>query len=247
MQRNLSVGILAEASSGFLFRGMNFWASVSPGGGATGYTRINVNLVSEGVLEEEDSPFADIFVDSIVPVDGNGDPLADPLFVRIKQDQEDSAEVVLQADLNQTWEVPESTRKIRLSGTLSSVRQTTRYSFDHHRDFGPTSLVPTVGVGAFASLPANQPLYYVVTAIYWDPDQNLEFESAYSEEVVGHPTQINTALVGIKDTCLATAGRRPQLDRGVRPGFLEPLQTSPSSFPVSGFCSFRAEPNRCFL
>jgi uncharacterized phage protein gp47/JayE len=197
VQKNSSVEVSAEASSRVLFRGMNFWASASPGGGATGYIRINVNLVTEGVLEEEDSPFADIFVDSLVPVDGNGDPLADPLFVRVRQDQENSSEIVLQSDLNQTWEVPESTRKIRLSGTLSSVRQTTKYSFDHHRDFGPTSLVPTVGVGAFASLPANQPLYYVVTAIYWDPDQNLEFESAYSEEVVGHPTQINTALVGI--------------------------------------------------
>lgn len=196
-QKNASVVLSAETSSTTLFRGMNFWASVSPGGGATGYARINVNLVSEGLLEEEEAPFAEVYVDASVPVDGNGDPLADPLFVRIQQDQEDSSEGVLQLDLNETWEVPETARKIRFNGTLSSVRQLTKYSFDHHRNFGPTSLIPTVGVGAFASRPADQPLYYVVTALYYDPSQNLEFESAYSEEVVGHPIQINTALVGI--------------------------------------------------
>jgi hypothetical protein len=196
-QRNSSVLVFAESSSKTLFRGMNFWASVLPGGGSTGYTKINVNLVSEGELQEEESSFADVFVDSLVPVDGNGNPVADPLFVRIRQDQEDSSGVVLQSDLNEVWEVPETARKIRLSGTLSSVRQVTRYGFDHHRDFGPTSVIPTVGVGLFASRPANEPLYYVVTALYYDPAQNLEFESAYSEEVVGHPIQINTALVGI--------------------------------------------------
>ncbi len=196
-QRNSSVLVSAESSSKTFFRGMNFWASLFPGGGATGYTKINVNLVSEGVVQEEESAFSEVYVDSLVPVDGNGDPLADPLFVRLRQDQEDSSGVVLQSDLNQTWEVPETARKIRLTGTLSSVRQTLKYGFDHHRDFGPTSVIPTVGVGSFFSRPANEPLYYVVTAVYYDPNQNLEFESAYSEEVVGHPVQINTALVSI--------------------------------------------------
>lgn len=196
-QKVSSVVISGESSSRELFRGMNFWASLSAGGGSQGYTRINVDLVSEGTQTEEESIFQEVLVDSQIPLDGNGNPVVDPLFVRIKQDQEDSSEVVLQTDLNQTWEVPETARKIRFQGTLSSVRVYSQYSFDHHRDFGPTSIIPTVGVGAFASLPLSSPLYYVLTAVYYDPTQNLEFESAYSEEVVAHPTQINTALVSI--------------------------------------------------
>lgn len=196
-QKNSSVLLSGESSTTQFFRGLNYYASLYAGGGATGYIRINVNTVTEGEIQEEETSFGEVYVDALVPVDGNGVPLADPLYVRLKQDQEDSDEQVLQVDLDQTWEVPESTRKIRLSGTLSSVRQVVLYSFDHHRNFGPTSLISTVGVGSFAALPNSSPLYYVLTAVYYDSVQNIEYESAYSEEVVGHPTQINTALVSI--------------------------------------------------
>ena len=196
-KKNSSVTLYGESSSNKYFKGLNYYASLFTGGGSTGYTRINVNTVSEGEVQEEETSFGEVYVDSEVPVDGNGDPLADPLYIRLKQTEENSSAQTLQIDLDETWEVPETTRKIRLSGTLTSVRQVVRYSFEHYRNFGPTSLIPTVGVGSFAALSNSSPLYYVLTAVYYDPEKNIEYESAYSEEVVGHPTQINTALTSI--------------------------------------------------
>ena len=196
-QKNASVLLWGEPTEVKYFRGLNFYASLYAGGGSSGYTKINVSTVTEGQSQEEEAPFGEIFVDAEIPVDGNGTPLADPLFVRVAQDQEDSSGNVLQTDLNQTWEVPEGLRKIRLSGTLVGVRTTTRYGFDHHRDYGPNSPVSTVGVGSFAALPASSPLYYVLTGVYYDSSSNTEYESSFSEEVVGHPLQITTALVSI--------------------------------------------------
>ncbi len=196
-QKNSSVVLYGEPTTTKFFRGLNYYASLYPGGGATGYTRINVNTVTEGVIQEEETSFGEVYVDSVIPVDGNGDPVADPTFVRLKQTLEDKNENEIQVDMNQTWEVPDSSVKIRLTGTFSGVRQITRYSFDHNRTFGPNASPPTVGVGSFAALPNSSPLYYVLTAVYYDSLQNLEYESAYSEEVIGHPTQINTALVSI--------------------------------------------------
>jgi hypothetical protein len=196
-QENSSVTLKAETTATEGFRGMNFWASVSPGGGATGYTRINVEGVSAGVVVQEVSSFASLDVTPDIVVDGEGDPVADPMFYRIIGRQEDGDEGVLQTDVDQIFEIPEEARELGLVMSLSTVREATVYKFEHNRAGTPSSTPSTVQVGEFASLLPNTPLYYVVTAVYWDENQNLEFESSYSEEVVGHPTAVTTALTSL--------------------------------------------------
>ena len=160
----------------------------------SGYTRINVNQVSEGTAELETSVFGSMDVNALVKVDAEGDPVADPLFMRISGVQEDEDEKVLQEDFSQAFEVPETTRTIQIETTLKSVRQATKYSFQHYRSAGPTSIPQTVRVGEFASLPTESPIYYVVTGVYYDSTQNLEYESSFSEEVLGKPVLVTTTL-----------------------------------------------------
>jgi hypothetical protein len=193
-QNNSSVTIRAEASAGLGFRGMNFWASASEGGGATGYFRINVETVISGVEEEEEEEFATFGADATILVDAENNPVADPMFFRVRGQQETEGGATLQVDLNQRFEIPETAREIRFSAGLRSVRKVTRYGFDHSRSFGPRNSPPTVRVGEFASLSIEEPLFYVVTAVYYDETRNLEYESAYSEEVVGRPITVTTAL-----------------------------------------------------
>lgn len=193
-QQDTSVKISAEASATSGFRGMNFYASAYSGGGSTGYTRINVNLVGEGAVELETSVFGVMDVNAAVKVDAEGDPVADPLFMRLSGAQEDQDEKVLQLDFSQTFEVPETTRTVQIESTLKSVRQATKYSFQHFRSAGPTSIPQTVRVGAFSTLPTETPIYYVVTGVYYDSTQNLEYESSFSEEVLGRPVLVTTTL-----------------------------------------------------
>ena len=193
-QENTLVRVRAETSSTTSFQGMNFYASVDAGGGVSGYIRININLVTTGTSEEETTEFGSLDVDADVPVDGNDVPLADPLFFRMTGAQENESGTVLSSDFNELITVPETTRKIRVATSLLSVRDVTLYEFDHARGAGPSSLPATVRVGAFSALSPEAPLYYVVTAVYYDEVGNVEYESVYSEEVVGRPMGVTSAL-----------------------------------------------------
>jgi len=196
-QENNSVTIQSESSEDEGFRGMLFYASQYPGGGADGYTRINVDMVSEGSLREETTDWATLEATPDVLVDSEGDPVADPMIYRVATQQEDEDETVLQVDINETFEVPESARDLQVFLVLKTIREITVYEFAHSRSAGPSSTPSTVRVGSFATLPSNTPLFYVVTAVYYDSAQNLEYESAHSAEVSGHPSTVTTALASI--------------------------------------------------
>ena len=194
VQGDTAVTVRAEPLTTTGFRGMNFYASRFAGGGAEGYARINVNLVSSGVVTQETDDFGSVEYDSDVIVDAVGQPLADPMFLRLRTDQEDEDESVLQSDLNTTFEIPETARKLRVSSTVFAVRDTVLYEFPHDRSASPTSTPPTVSIGVFASTPSSSVLHYVVTAVYYDETTNTEYESAYSEEVVGRPLKVSGVL-----------------------------------------------------
>ena len=198
IQSNNSVLIRAEEPSSTTgLQGVNVYASQFAGGGITGYTRINVNIVSETVVVQEREQFASQDVSVPVKVDTNGDPVADPLFFRVMGQQEDENEVLIQSDFNARYEVPETARTIQMNLTLDQVRDVTVYEFAHNRQNGTTSTPATVRVSAFANLSADQPLYYVVAAVYYDEDSNTEYTSAYSPEIVAQPELVTTALSSI--------------------------------------------------
>lgn len=205
-QKSLEVVVQAEGPEDSTYlQGFNFYASREAGGGAEGYTRINVNRVGDPVVSQELSEFADQTVEVAVKVDANGNPVGDPLFMRLRAsqqyytvDEETGPQwVTAQEDYDERYEIPETARTVRLTNTLSEVRDAVVYRFAHNRSAGPTSTPATVRVTAFANLPFDQPLYYVVTAIYFDPATNVEYESAFSAEVVAHPMVVTTAIGSI--------------------------------------------------
>lgn len=202
-QRNSDVVISAEPTSDKGFQGMNFYASLNSGGGVSGYTKININVVSDGTDTTETTEFGALDVDAEVVVDAENNPVADPLYVRVTGRQEDENEALIQIDFDERYEVPEIARNLRYQMVLNSVRDVTLYQFAHNRTNGPTSTPATVQVGDFTAIPSDTPLYYVVTAVYYDETRNLEYESSFSEEVQGNPAQVTTAL-----------GAFPNVDRG---------------------------------
>lgn len=197
-QKNNSVLIRAEQPSSTTgLQGVNVYASQFAGGGVTGYVRINVNRVSDTVTVQEIEQFTTQKVSIPVKVDGNGQPVADPLYFRVAGSQEDKNQTTLQSDLSQRYEVPETARTIQMNYTLDQVRDVISYEFNHVRQNGPKSTPATVRVAAFANLGVDHPLFYVVTALYFDADRNIEYESSFSTEVVAQPELVTTALTSI--------------------------------------------------
>jgi hypothetical protein len=187
----LSVEGLTDATG---FQGFNFYASKYEGGGDSGYQQINLETVADSTTTEEFETLATLEVESTIVVDGNGDPLADPLFFHITGTQEDEDEIVLQTDIDEKYEIPETARELRTTMTLESVRTIPIYSFDHNRLAGPTSDPATISIGEFAATPQEDPLYYVITSVFYDETNNLELESSFSQEVVGHPLRVTTTI-----------------------------------------------------
>jgi len=211
-QKDTSVVISVEPPSdpeGYL-RGINFYASALPGGGNSGYFRINVNTVSISETVQKTSSFANSQFDIEVKSDANGNHVADPMFFRVSGSQEDSDEVTLQSDFSERYEIPESAVSIRYVSQIEEIRTVGVYRFDHNRGFGPDSLVPTVAISEFKAIPSSEPLYYVATAVFYDPIQKLEYESAFSAEVVAHPSKVTRILGSI-----GTASRQDILQQFV--------------------------------
>jgi uncharacterized phage protein gp47/JayE len=173
----------------------NFYASQFPGGGVTGYSRINLNaILPSGEPENVYTSIGNLTVDSDVPVDANGNPTVDPLFYNVLGQQIDSNGDLVQSDFNEVLPLNEDVTKIRTTVNVSSVVQTSFVYFDHIRSGRETSNPQTIPNGDFASTPSEQPLYYVVTAIYFDPQLNLEIESSQSIEVFGNPVTVTSNL-----------------------------------------------------
>lgn len=226
-----SVKVTVEGLSDSRVTGYNFYAATETGGGVNGYSLLNTTPVKTGESVQN-------ALDLYTLTSDNPAGSADPLYYRVKVTQEQSDETVISTDVDSRVEIPNTVSTVRSSVTVSSVTTTTYYSFNHVRDAGPTSTPATIFSGRFASTPATDPLYYVATAIYYDTTLQVEYESYYSPEVVGSPTQVRQQINGITavprqqilEQAIATIYRQSP-DIAVQPGsvirdtFLDPFTT----------------------
>lgn len=213
-----SVTLQVEGVSDPTFVGINFYAARFQGGGDSGYQLISLNTVSDAITVEEEQLLRGIDVTNTIATNPDGTPAADPLFLKIKETQTRSPDVIekledvpltpelaasiteqeqdnlVKTDFVQTFEVPEVVNRIRTVVNVSSVVERQFYLFNHNRIFGPANTPPTVAVNEFRSLSNREPLYYVATAVYYDPELQLEIESPFSIEVAGRPVTIQDTV-----------------------------------------------------
>lgn len=174
--------------------GYNFHASTEAGGGGVGYNRINLNLVRTGTDTEDFIELQNLSFLEGVATNNAGDHLSDPQFISIKTEQTDLLGKVFQTKTKDSQEIPEGTDSLRINYSVSAARRITSYSFKHSRLAGNNSSPATVFNSEFSSLLSTDPLFYVATAVFFDQENNVEYESVYSAEVVGSP--IAVSLVG---------------------------------------------------
>jgi uncharacterized phage protein gp47/JayE len=179
-------------------KGYHVYAATSPGGGAIGYTRINVEPVSETFRSEELHNLAQMESDSEITTDLEGIPVADPLYLRLQQvqqsfhdtEQETSQQGSFESvDFNEFLKLDEDVRKVRTEIKVSKVREVEYGKHTHSRV--PNPKYPSLALGVFESVPLADPLYYVVTAIYFDEKQQIELESPHSIEVAAAPIKVS--------------------------------------------------------
>lgn len=164
------------------FRGFNFYASTTPGG-TTGYYKINEKLVTvkSAVFEEDATVIAS---ESTTWTNGNKQR------VKLELTEIDSFNNELAVRLTQTYDVSAFNDNLRFKSTLEDQKLTEFISFRHVRGGGPG----IINEDQFAGVQDAEPLYYVVSSVYFNPVNGQEIESPFSQEVLGNPLVIDTAI-----------------------------------------------------
>jgi hypothetical protein len=165
-----------------VFRGFNFYASTSPGG-SSGRFRINASPISEVTTQEED-------ITEIVSSQAVFTPQGN--IARTVVTLEDEFGQVLSTVSDTTVDVSGVFTDMRFNGSLSAYELEDFVGFTHVRS--GTEADGIINSDQFVDVDGAEPLYYTITAIFFDRAQNLEFETPHSQEVLGSPLVIDTTI-----------------------------------------------------
>lgn len=169
------------------FKGFNFYASTSPAG-ATGYFRINEQPVVV-ISDELETDAYTIGSDTTSWV--NTSP-GDSTNLRIRVSVEDDFGVEQELRLDKTYPLHTYPGGLRYTSSLEERTLREYVRFSHNRAGGANIVNEDLSLG----LSADDPLYYVVTSIFYDSNTGIELESPFSQEVVGSPLTID---VNVRD------------------------------------------------
>ncbi len=164
------------------FRGFNFYASTDPGG-ASGRFKINARPMTEVTEQEED----------VVALDTN-QVVSSPqgVIARTVITYEDEFGATTGTVVNRTADLTTVSTDLRFNNLVSAYSLNDFIGFTHDRK--ATEASGTLNSEQFADVEDTEPLYYTVTALYYDISQNTEFETPFSQEVLGGPLVIDTNI-----------------------------------------------------
>ena len=165
------------------FMGFNFYASQNSGGATTGYFKVNQSpVIATTVFQEDDLgvlPDTATWTDSVNKL----------VRIRVTDVDEFGNEQAVQLD--SIHNISALTGQLRFDATLTNFQLTQFASFNFNRDGTSTN---TINADQFANVQATDPLYFVVTGIYFDTSKNVEIETPFSQEVLATPLTIDTTI-----------------------------------------------------
>jgi len=164
-----------------VFKGFNFYASTTPAG-ASGYFKLNEKPVTSPSEYEEDDIVA---YDDLALWD-----VSTAKSVRLRISEEDEFGNELAVRLDSSHDNTALAGKFRFTGTFQNYDFTNFIVFNHNRSGG----AGVTNTAQFINTTNSEPLYYVVTGIYYDSTTNTETETPYSQEVLGAPLTIDTTI-----------------------------------------------------
>lgn len=164
-------------------KGYHIYASSEEAGGSEGYVRVNKDLITTPSFQEE--RLVDVTEDSTFFNNNFGQ-------LRIRLTEEDFTGQEIQTVQDSQVDTSLSGPEIKVTTSVESVRTNEFYSFTHDRR--GTSQEGFINNEFFTDIPDDEPLFYVMSTVVFDPVTNQEIESAYSSELVGIPLEIDTQL-----------------------------------------------------
>ena len=96
----------------------------------------------------------------------------------------------LATQLDTTYDTSAYTESIRFKSTLEDYQLIEYIVFQHNR----SGTSDSINDDQFSAVSDADPLYYVVTGVYYDPLTGNEIESAFSQEVLGTPLTLDTSI-----------------------------------------------------
>lgn len=192
-RKNGYVAISWDGIVSSLISGYHVYASTSPGGLVDGYFRINTTLIQTGVVTEVEQQLGELDVTSAVRLGSDGYLAADPLYLRFQGSQVGADDTLYASDFDEALVIPDTARTVRTEVRVFDVTTVTNYTFNHDRTSTARSVTnPAIPNALFTSLSTDDPIYYVVTAIY--VLNGVEAESPFSVEVLGSPLNVTPAI-----------------------------------------------------
>lgn len=164
------------------FQGFNIYAGSAPAG-VNGLFKINADLIKPTVAVSKEEVLLS------TPIIASW-PDSEMQNVRIQITETDNFGNTLNTRLDQTISVNTAFHRVRLTGVLEQYRLDQFVMFQHNRAGGPT----IINADQFAGVDSSDPLYYVVTAVYFNPATGTEIETPASQEVLGTPLVIDTNI-----------------------------------------------------
>lgn len=171
--------------------GYNVYASTGSGGTESGYLRVNQELIPASAAKEtvvEETPMVSFEYDYR---ETNTD-----LEFQVQTQMADAitGEVVSRGGMT-SWPLF-SSPEFRFRGSVIRLDTNRSYHFNHDRN-------ASVGEGilnndVFSSAHPEDPLFYVVTAVYYDKNSGEMVESRYSPEMSGAALPLDIAVRGVK-------------------------------------------------
>lgn len=180
------------------FQGLNIYASTTAGGVA-GYFKVNSSLVTteSSTVDELHLGIFDTRVE-FNPTDYTTEAQARLRFTTTIEDTFGTEIALVQT---QSWEflqdltlgLPSVTsRDVRIEYTGYEIERKEYIVFEHNRAAGNEA--NTANSDMFGDVAQIEPLYYVVTGVYIDTATGDEFETPYSQEVLGAPLTVDTRI-----------------------------------------------------
>jgi hypothetical protein len=170
--------------------GYHVYASTEPGGGGSGYLRVNAEMIPAA---RPTTTSVETFAAATASFDFSEDESLDLQIIARTVDPVSGA-VVEQKTLNQYPLIQNP--NVRFSFTVDAMSTVKNHTFSHDRGASVGSGILNNDV--FAAVQSDDPLYYVVSAIYFDKTTGVLQESRFSVELAGAPLSLDAAVRGIR-------------------------------------------------
>jgi len=190
-RKRASVEVVFAQSDLQNVRGYNVYASTEPGGGTSGYFKLNRDLITDVAFQEETLTAVS---ENDTSTSGIRTVFLDSEFgeVGVTIDQRDFNDTVLSSNETQLVDASLGGARLKVTTTVESVTTTNFLLFEHNRS--ATEAQGTINNEFFVDIPDDEPLYYVITTVVYDPITNREIESAFSSELTGLPLAIDSQI-----------------------------------------------------